>query len=178
MNCLSLWERFAGSLPSTSQVSLIISSVSRLALLSPLRVLRCCIQVLSPGSETCLSSLTLCQPCSIKVNSTPYICMLEPKGLGKNNKKSHWRVPFTATFSKTRKIGALWIERDDDYDAVDPVSLLKEEARQVVVNSKRAMPQVFWWGGELASYCQQRAEGAYGGSQLVNQAWRSLSVFL
>ena len=28
-------------------------------------------------------------------------------------RKSHWCVPFTATFSKRRKIGALWSERCD-----------------------------------------------------------------
>ena len=45
---------------------------------------------------------------------------------------SHSRRPF----SKRRKIGALWIERCDDYDAVDPVSLLIEQARQALFNSK------------------------------------------
>ena len=31
-------------------------------------------------------------------------------------RKSHWCVPFTATFSKRRKIGALWSERCDVLD--------------------------------------------------------------
>ena len=42
----------------------------------------------------------------------------------KQFEKSHWCVPFTASFGKRRMIGALWSERCDDYDAVDPVSLL------------------------------------------------------
>ena len=50
--------------------------------------------------------------------------------------KSHWCVPFTETCSKRRKIAALWTERCDDYDAVGPVSLLIEEARQAMFNSK------------------------------------------
>ena len=49
--------------------------------------------------------------------------------------KSHWCVPFTEIFSKRRKIGAVWSERCDDYDAVDPVSLLIEEARQALFNA-------------------------------------------
>ena len=36
-------------------------------------------------------------------------------------------VPFTAVFSKRRKIGALRNKRCDDYDTEDPVSLLIEE---------------------------------------------------
>ena len=33
--------------------------------------------------------------------------------LPKNLRQSHWCIPFTATFSKRRKIGALWRERCD-----------------------------------------------------------------
>ena len=40
------------------------------------------------------------------------LCCWVPKAPQKLN-KSHWCVPFTATFSKRRKIGALWSERCD-----------------------------------------------------------------
>ena len=37
-------------------------------------------------------------------------------------------IPFTAIFNKRQKFGALRNERCDDYNTVDPVSLLIEEA--------------------------------------------------
>ena len=39
---------------------------------------------------------------------------LGAKKLPQKFRKSHWCVPFTATFSKRRKIGALWSERCDN----------------------------------------------------------------
>ena len=56
------------------------------------KVLLCCIQVLSPSYETFLSSLAVCQPCSIKVNTTPYVWVLEPKG-STNKSRSHIDAP-------------------------------------------------------------------------------------
>ena len=38
--------------------------------------------------------------------------------------KSHWCVPFTATFSKRRKIGALWSERCDEQQSRCPVPVV------------------------------------------------------
>ena len=56
-----------------------------------------------------------CWPCI--ANCVPHLRSLgevgwAPKGPQKFW-KSHWCVPFTATFSKRRKIGALWSERCD-----------------------------------------------------------------
>ena len=72
-----------GSKPPFRQIDS-VSSVSSLSLLSYIKVLLCCIQVLSPSYETPLSSLAVCQPCSIKVNTTPYVWVLEPKGSAQN----------------------------------------------------------------------------------------------
>ena len=55
------------------------------------------------------SSQVLCQT----IHSNHCICWIpkDPQKLV----KSHWCVPFTATFSKRRKIGALWSERCDGW---------------------------------------------------------------
>ena len=46
-------------------------------------------------------------------SSSVTLCLLELRAPQKLC-ESHWCVPFTATFSKRRKIGALWSERCDD----------------------------------------------------------------
>ena len=84
VNCSTLWERAVRSPPNTSQVSLVIFLSEFFVIGKFYKGLLCCIQVLSPSSETCLSSLTFSQPCSIKVNTTPYVWMSEPKGSAKN----------------------------------------------------------------------------------------------
>ena len=115
---------------------------AREVLLWPLRPTRVC---WSSAARKAASSFTFCLLRALRWPLPPYRLPpqlalpqqgAESKSPQKRNDKSHWFVPLTATFSKRRKIGALWTERCDDYDAVDPVSLLIEEARQALFNSK------------------------------------------
>ena len=56
-------------------------------------------------------------------------------------RKSHWCVPFTATFSKRRKIGALWSERCDVLNCQNIIFLFLMKFLQVTLS-----PKVVVWG--------------------------------
>ena len=56
-------------------------------------------------------------------------------------RKSHWCVPFTATFSKRRKIGALWSERCDVLNCQNIIYLFLIKFLQVTLS-----PKVVVWG--------------------------------
>ena len=60
-----------------------------------------------------MPSENLSLTCMINLTYTIYLCW-DPK-VPQKFRKSHWCVPFTATFSKRRKIGALWSERCDTF---------------------------------------------------------------
>ena len=56
-------------------------------------------------------------------------------------RKSHWCVPFTATFSKRRKIGALWSERCDALNCQNINSLFLSKFLQMTF-----FTEVVLWG--------------------------------
>ena len=61
-----------------------------------------------------------------------------------NLRKSHWCVPFTATFSKRRKIGASWSERCDTYRS-QRKKISQPTARWQYLNSTDADNKLHPW---------------------------------
>ena len=130
MNCSTLQEQTAGSLPNTSQVSLQITTPAKIHTFwqSRQRCLQCESAAYSMGrnwrfvrwmrfawNSAYVATSARLHPWKYFAKAFLQQVTIESLGLSSPTKigKSHWCVPFTATFSKRRKIDALWSERCD-----------------------------------------------------------------
>ena len=57
------------------------------------------------------------------------VCVCWSPGAPQKLGKSHWCVPFTATFSKRRKIGASWSERCDGHSCMSEQQFFKKSCK-------------------------------------------------